>query len=332
MDAESLAGSVHHRALPPLEIDPMDAEARRAAVLERIDEHFARFGLAAEPVASERDLVVQVLPSDRILLPGDGERDEQGERAVRMRIHHPRPGTLLPVHVLLHGGGWVLGTIDELVTVHGARHRARDADVAVVTVEYALAPEQPWPSGLEDVRAAVRALVEHAAELDLDAARLSIEGASAGANLAVAATLSALATQPLGMVLDVPALDLTGSTMLAAMPQLDPADLERLVREYVDATDRAHPLVSPLLAPTLAGLPETWVHAAEHDPLRHDAEAFAARLREAGVGVHLHVWRGAFHDSTILTGTWATARDWMEASIAAIRSIHGAARHDARRA
>jgi oligopeptide/dipeptide ABC transporter ATP-binding protein len=307
---EHLAGD------PGIDVLETGATGRRL-LLDHLDRTFARFGAPVPAVAREASLDVPV-PAARSLRPATAT-----DHVVRVRVYHPQPGTALPVHVLLHGGAWVSGSGAEQFTVASARHRARGAQCAVVTVDYALAPEHPWPTALDDVRAVLRHLIVHAAELDLQPGAASLGGVSAGANLAVAAVLAGLDVAPRGLVLEVPALDLTAGTVLRHEAGLDVSELTRPVGAYLAGrVDVRNPLVSPLLAPRLAALPPTWVFDAGADPLRHDAQELCDRLRAEGVEVHHVRTEGALHGSMLLTGSWQPACHWQEAVTAAVLAVH----------
>ena len=307
----------HVDGAPGIDVLSAGAADGRRLLLDQLDRSFERSGRPVPAVATEGDLDVAV-PAAGSLRP-----DAATDRSVRVRLYHPQAGRVLPVHVLLHGGAWISGSGDEQFTIASARHRARGARCAVATVEYALAPEDPWPAALDDVRAAVAYLTAHAAELGLRPGVFSIGGVSAGANLAVAATLAGLATRPCGLVLEVPALDLTAGTVRRHEPGADVGELLRPVAAYLDGrVDATDPLVSPLLAPSLAQLPPTWIFDAGADPLRHDAEHFRDRLLGEGVEVHHVRTEGALHGSMLLTGSWEPAWAWQEAATAAVQAVH----------
>lgn len=310
------AVAAHHADDEPIDAFALGPDEGPRAIVAQVDHNFARFGRAEPPLPIERDLAVPASAAASVL---DG-RDHD----VRVRCYHPSPGTTLPVHVYLHGGGWVVGSIDELPTIATARFRARTAGCAVLTVDYRLAMRDPFPAALDDVLATIDFAATAGAGLDVDGSSISIGGQSAGGNLAVAAAL--VTRHPLvGVIAEVPALDLTGATMFAAEPELEAlADAARAtVAVYTGpAVGPDHPLVSPLLADDLSGLPETWLFAAGLDPLRHDARVFAARVERAGVDAHLSVYAGALHDSMLLTGVWDTATRWERAVGEAVAAAH----------
>jgi acetyl esterase len=237
-----------------------------------------------EPVAGVVELVV----------PGSG-----GD--VPVRLYRPNAAHELPVLLYFVGGGWVLGSPAAADPV--CRRLANATPCAVVSVGYRRAPENPFPAGLEDCYAALCWVAEHGAELGLDPARLAVSGASAGGNLAAAVALLArerggprLALQ----ALVYPPLDHRADTPSMA-EALDPLffgreDLAWCWSHYLaDPADGDNPLASPLRARDLRGLPPALVITAELDPLRDQADLYAARLGEANVPVELRRFEGIPH-------------------------------------
>jgi acetyl esterase/lipase len=207
----------------------------------------------------------------------------------------PAPGLLY-----LHGGGWVAG---DLETHDGfCRRLARASGCRILSLGYRLAPEHPFPAGLEDALAAFRWLSAHASELGMDPARLGLGGDSAGATLAVAASiaLAAEGARPATLLLVCPILDIARESpsrqAYAEGYFLDQATLAGDLADYLPAgAVRADPRLSPLLAPDLTGLPPTLIHSAEFDPFRDEAAALAGRLAEAGVPVRRTDHPGMIH-------------------------------------
>lgn len=216
---------------------------------------------------------------------------QAGPGRIPVRVYRPGPGTL-PVVVYLHGGGWVLGSID----THDAACRAL-ADTAgcvVVSVGYRRAPEHPFPAAVEDAYAATCWVAEQAGTLDVDPARLTVGGDSAGGNLAIATALLArdrdgptIAGQLLVYPITTTDLD------RGVDPDYDGLGLARdelrwHQRAYLrTAADAASPLVSPLEAADLRGLPSTLILTAQCDPVRPQGELYATALRAVGVPVQL---------------------------------------------
>lgn len=299
----------HEEAMPPgLGVDGVRAHLRR-----QVDRAFDAFGLAGPDVDVVEDHDVTV-------------RDGARLRARLYRADRGRPAAA--AHLVLHGGGWTTGSIDEKVADAAARHIAAGVDVAVVALDYRLAPEFPFPTAVHDVVDTAHWLRREPGRLGLCGGEVSLGGTSAGGNLAAAAVLADPQLRPRGLVLEVPALDLTGTSALAELPRLGcEADLalERSqLAAYLGGMDAGgtSPTASPLLAPDLSGFPETWLLTAELDPLRAEAAAFAERLAEVGVRCHTTRYPGALHGSPILTRSWPVARQWLSDRVDAVRTIH----------
>jgi acetyl esterase len=217
---------------------------------------------------------------------------------VPVRIYRPRPG-VLPGYVYMHGGGWWLGSVDDADA--GCRRRAAAADCVVVSVDYRLAPEHPFPAALDDCYAVAMWVVDEAERLDVDPARVVLGGGSAGGNLAAAVALQARdAGHPrfAAQVLEVPGLDLTMTgesfDLYGDGYLFSKEDLRECAEFYCGRTDARHPLVSPVFAEP-AGLPATLVMTAELDPVRDSGEQFAANLAAAGIDVTLMRWDRMVH-------------------------------------
>ncbi|MET3803222.1 acetyl esterase [Nakamurella sp. UYEF19] len=296
-------------AEPPIDLVGLDPAVIRELLAQQIDRQFRRFGRPGPDVLSVNDHVVPV---------------EGGQ--IVLRLYRPGAGRL-PAHLLVHGGGWTSGSIDELVCDATARTRAVAVGCVVAALEYRLAPEFPFPAAVYDTVAALRWLQSEAVELGIDATDISVGGASAGANLLVAALLAAPDIAVVGAVLEVPALDLTVESVRKAISEQDfPVSVEELLvapRLYLRSPgDALLPMASPFLADDLSWLPPTQILTAELDPLRREGELFAERLRAAGVPAEATRYRGAVHGSAILTRSWPTARRWNDDIIVGLRVMH----------
>lgn len=243
---------------------------------------------------------------------------------IRARLLRPPTAGPHPLYVFLHGGGWCVGTLEE----REARCRtiAGEADCVVVSVDYRMAPENQFPTAPEDCYAAVAWLVEHAAELGVDADRVAIGGESAGANLAAVVCLMARDRDGPAIChqwLDVPATDLTlaqaGHREVSDGYLLDAAVIDDFLEHYLaDPTQVRDPYCSPLLADDLSGLPPAWIMTAEYDRLRGDGEAYAVALQAAG-GTACHVrLDGHIHASFAFTRLLPSARAYERDAIAAL--------------
>jgi acetyl esterase len=220
----------------------------------------------------------------------DGPADD-----VPVRVYHDDPNQPAPVVVFYHGGGWTLGTLDSIGGV--CRELARRAGCVVVSVDYRLAPEHPFPAALDDAYAALEWTVENADAFGGDPERVSVAGTSAGGNLAAAVSLRAR---------DVDGPDLAHQTLLYPMidrdtdrasyrehgdgPLLTRANVEWFWDQYCRSpVDAEHPYASVLRARDHGNLPPATVVTAGHDPLRDEGRAYASKLNRAGTTVeHLH--------------------------------------------
>lgn len=265
---------------------------------------------APEPVAS----------LTRRAIPGAGGR-------IAVRIYRPHDASRAAL-VYFHGGGWVIGSLEE---ADGAcRILANRGRVVVVSVDYRLAPETKFPGPVEDAYAAVRWTTDNAADLGVDPARVAVGGSSAGGNLAAAAALVArdrggpkIAFQ----LLTVPVTELSSRAAshreFAEGYGLTSADMEWFGRHYVNGpADVENPLASVLRA-DLQGLPPAFVITAECDPLRDDGEAYATRLRELGSAASFKRYGGMFHGFLGFPGQLPEAARAYEDAGAALRSALG---------
>jgi acetyl esterase len=223
------------------------------------------------------------------------------ELPARRYLPRGAAGKKLPLLLFIHGGGFALGDLD----THDlpCRVLCQAGNVQVLSVTYRLAPEHPFPAGLDDVRAALRFARENADGWGADADKIAIGGDSAGGNLAAVATLLAKqAGEPLPalQLLIYPAVDSTrDSASMDAFAEgllLTRADIHWFRDSYLRAVkDRGDPRVSPLLAPDLSGLPRAVVISAGFDPLRDEGEAYARALEAAGNQVVQHRFPGLVH-------------------------------------
>ncbi|MCS7268525.1 MAG: alpha/beta hydrolase [Geminicoccaceae bacterium] len=221
---------------------------------------------------------------------------------LHLRLYVPEGApTPSPAIVYVHGGGWVLGSLD--THDHVCRRLARAARVRLVSVAYGLAPEHPFPQGLADVVHTLRWLFEHGASEDIEPTAIAVAGDSAGANLALAACLRLRDLgEPLpraaALVYGCYSSDFESPSHLAfgdGRYFLSTATVRWFWDHYLpDPAERDDPLASPLFA-DLRGLPPLFVSAAEFDPLRDDSERLARRLVEARVDFDWRLWRGVTH-------------------------------------
>lgn len=226
-----------------------------------------------------------------------------------VRIYRPSDaGEPLPTVVYFFGGGWTLGSVDTSDEI--CRNLANAVPCQVIAVGYRLAPEHRFPAAVHDCYEATSWIADHAGEFGADPGRLAVAGDSCGGNLAAAVTLlarerggPALAAQ----VLIYPNTDYRGDT--ESMRENDDPALfnRRSVAWYwghylAKPEDGRNPLVSPLLAGDLSGLPPALVITAEYDPLRDEGERYAQRLREDGVPVTATRYAGMVHGFFAMPG------------------------------
>lgn len=202
--------------------------------------------------------------------------------------------------LFVHGGAFVFGDLElehDRCTFYAAH-----ADVTVVSVDYRLAPEFPYPAAHEDVWAALAWLIDSAAELGVDAGRICLGGASAGGSLAAGVALRCRdesGPSLASLMLIYPALDDRGATSsMSRYEEYDPWDARRSRQMwplYLGREGAAPTYAAPARAETVDRLPTTFLMSCEEDPLRDEDLAFALRLLDAGVSVELHHYRATYH-------------------------------------
>lgn len=219
-------------------------------------------------------------------------RDEQlatKQAVIPVRLYHPVPvSSDLPAIVFFHGGGWIVGGIESHDSIAADICGATGA--AVISVEYRLAPEHPFPAPFEDSYAAVCQVAAEAKRFGIDRARIAVCGDSAGGNLAAAVTLAARdrgAPNIVSQVLIYPVLgidfDLPSYRQNENGPLLTRNAMIDFWNHYVaGGLSKSSCYAAPLLADTLAGLPPAYISTAEHDPVRDDGRVYADQLRAGG--------------------------------------------------
>jgi acetyl esterase len=273
-----------------------------------------KFAGPAEPVARAEDRT----------LPGPA-----GPLDVRLYTPLGTDPTPIAGLVYFHGGGLVAGSLD----THDGVGRALAAATRyrVLSVNYRLAPEHPFPAAVDDACTAVRYSLAHAEEFGFDPKRIAVCGDSAGGTLA-AVVCQALARtsdrRPALQVLLCPILDYVGSTEsrreFSSGYLVDQATLEHDLLYYVPpGTDPKEPRISPLRALDLSGLPPALIHTAEFDPLRDEGRAYAEQLRLAGVPAEYTCHPGMIHLFYGLGGVIRYARTALQQLGAEIRGTLG---------
>lgn len=241
--------------------------------------------------------VLEIGAVTNVAIPdGDGQ-------AMKARVYAPAAKGPFPVIVWIHGGSFVRGTLDMFDA--GRRAFAKASECLIVAIEQRLSPEAVFPAPLEDAHAALVWASRHAAEFGGDPARIGVAGESSGANIAAAAALLARDRGDVNLrfqVLLEPLVDAHCST--ASMKEL--ADGYLLTRgqliwayeQYAPGVSRDNPLLSPLRATNLRGLPPTVIVTVEFDPTRDEGEQYAARLAASGVTVFSARIPGMVHHFT----------------------------------
>lgn len=240
--------------------------------------------------------------------------------ALPIRVYTPVGSAPFPVTIFMHGGGYVVGDLDTQDMI--ARALCAWASTIVVSVDYRLAPEHPFPAAPEDSFAALVWAAASAGEIGGDPARLALAGDSAGGNLACAVALRARDTggPTVRAVVNIygscnyPSDETASSREFADGPILRTDDVNWFWEQYLTdpGTQQDDPQASPLRATDLAGLPPTFVGTAECDPSRDDAEAFAAKLADAGVVVQAKRYAGMVHGFASWVGFLPGAREALQ--------------------
>lgn len=231
------------------------------------------------------------------LIPGTGDTHN-----IPIRIYIPKAmNESTPSIVIFHGGGFVMGDIES--THPRCLRLSGDGGAIVVSVEYRLAPEHPFPAGIEDCYTAMQWTANHASAIGIDPKKLAVGGVSAGGCLAAGVALMArdrggpsIAFQ----MLIYPVLDDRLETLSmrngAKLPILNSQNCRDMWRHYLGVhRGDVSSYAAPARAQSLHRLPPAYVSIAEYDPLRDEGIYYAVRLIESGVSVELHQYAGTVH-------------------------------------
>lgn len=302
-DAFRLADLGRQAGKPPFEaLTPAGARAAYAASWDVLQ-------APAQKVASVRDVTITASGAPLALRVYRGVGTLAGER--------------LPALLFIHGGGWVIGNLQSHDRL--CRALANAARACIVAVDYRLAPEHPYPAGLEDCKAAWQWLHAQAAELHVDPARIAVGGDSAGGNFAaVLALMGRDGSVPpaFQQTLLYPVVDAAAESdsyrTVAGVPLTAPT-MRWFIGHYAPAEVRADWRVSPLRAASLAGLPPTLMLTVGNDPLCDEGRAYARRLEEAGVSVLAAHASGQLHGALLQGRLVPTSNTLLEMVGSALR-------------
>ncbi|MCH2171785.1 alpha/beta hydrolase [Myxococcota bacterium] len=278
---------------------------------------FSSLEAVQEMRANRANMLGEVVDRDDVdkddrVIPGPADSPDVPIRIYRSKVETdgPRPGVFE-----IHGGGFMMGSIDMMDA--WCQRVAAELDVVVVSVEYRLAPEDPYPAGVEDCYAALAWMAAQADALGVDPKRIAVAGQSAGGGLAAATALLARdrgGPELCFQLLEIPELDdrLDTPSMLAFTdtPLWNLPNARWSWRHYLGPNHQGEvsPYAAPARAEDLSGLPPAYVSTMEFDPLRDEGILYATRMLQAGISVELHSFPGTFHGSALLPGAEVSKR------------------------
>lgn len=242
---------------------------------------------------------------------------------INVRIYTPNNLNAETAGILhIHGGGFVVGDLD---SEHGTNVAdCRELGVVLVSVDYRLAPEYPFPAGLNDCYSALQWMTAHAAQLSVNTDRIAISGMSAGGGLSAALALKArdaggppICFQYLGIPelddrLDTPSMQQFTDTPMWHRTNALLSWNYYLGSDYVRGGDNVPYLAAPARADDLAGLPPAYISTMEFDPLRDEGLIYGLRLLQAGVPAEIHNFPGTFHGSSLVQEAKVSKRERRE--------------------
>ncbi|RRJ30119.1 alpha/beta hydrolase [Halocatena pleomorpha] len=304
----------------PVKAEALDPEIK--TVLDVMDEQDVPPLPALTPQAAREqfEAMNEFTESESVHYTQDIEIEGPDE-PITIRLYKPTPADDLPVLLFLHGGGFVLGDLDSHDNVCTAL--ANRAEALVLSVDYRLAPEHPFPAAVKDSYAALEWAERYADDLGGDPERLAVGGDSAGGNLTASLTL--LANDRDGPEIDRQLLiyPAVGTTSVISQPAsyeenaegyfLEADEMEWFQRNYVqDPIHARNEYAAPLLARDLSGLPPASVVTAGFDPLRDDGIEYARRLAADGVDVTHRNYETMIHGFLSMTGVASNAEACLE--------------------
>ena len=259
---------------------------------------------------------------ENLFIPGPGERTR-----IRLRIYAPKPAAgAAPVLLWLHGGGYVMGKpeMDDRVCAE----YVRQAGIAVVSVDYRLAPKHPFPAALDDCCAALKWVADHAERLGVDSNRIAIGGESAGGGLAAALAQVAhdqLAVKPVFQLLVYPMLD-DRTVLRTDLDDGDPLMWDQNSNRFgwqaylgeAGGAEDAPAYAVPARRADLSGLPPAWIGVGSLDIFHAEDIAYAHRLQACGVACELVVVPGAFHGFDVFNPHLPVVQAFRQSQISAL--------------
>lgn len=242
-------------------------------------------------------------------------------REISARLYHSKPDETLPIALFFHGGGWVHGTLDMFDRLCATL--AVQANCAVLSVEYRLAPENPFPAAWDDAIASLQWVKDHPGDLKIDPNRIALVGDSSGGNLA-AAVAQAAAGDPaiVHQLLFYPALDGRCDTPSYNKDHagfLSSAQMRWYWNNYAPGNLRNDPRAAPALGSIPANVAPATIIVAGNDPLYDEGVDYARALEEAGIAVALHDYPGAIHGFASLLGLVPVADEAVATATTALR-------------
>ncbi|WP_143304564.1 alpha/beta hydrolase [Chitinophaga vietnamensis] len=246
---------------------------------------------------------------------------------IALRIYRPSAQPSLPIVLYMHGGWFNAGSLD--THDRPLRAVANLSGAVVISIDYRLAPEHPFPAGLHDCCYVLQWVMDNAALLDVDINRIALAGDSAGGALAATVTLRAVKALHLSLACQVLIYPVTDASLSSSSwqtfadgPNLTLAGAKDAWNMYIpDPNARRHPDASPLYADDLTGLPPTLIITAEYDPLRDEAIHYAEKLQAAGTDVQLSAYAGMIHGFFQMGGIISDGRHAIQA-VAAFLKAH----------
>ena len=221
------------------------------------------------------------------------------EVQIPLRIYTPEGSGPFPILVFMHGGGWVIGSLDTCDKI--CRFLANRVGCIVISVDYRLAPKHKFPAAVEDAYSAVQWVAENATRINGDPNRIAVGGASAGGNLAAVVCLMSKHRNGPSLVFQLLAFSATNLASLDTDSYRDfgkgygltKSHVKWFRKQYLNSEDdRKNPYVSPLLADDLTGLPPALIITGKYDVTRDDGKTYATRLKQEGVSVRYKCFVG----------------------------------------